>query len=119
MERTLFGAVRELDNNSVTIPAEVEEWLADEARILATKPNTCKTSVDVASVGMTAHDAETLRAQVKQFAKNHNLAVSLPDSTKFEQGLNMGTRVTFRLAPRKPKTQSGPVTSTRRQPAAA
>lgn len=114
LQFTTFGAVKPLDNQTVEIPDDRRADFANAVTYFSAQPNTAKLSVTMDSV----KDADLLRAQIKQYAREHNLSAGLPAKDKFGNTLNEGTKVTFRFAPHRDKTTAAPVTTTQDTPAA-
>jgi hypothetical protein len=93
-------------SKSVDIPPMVRKYLAIQLADHA-KMNKNRTSVRLLS----EVQADLLRAQVKSYALEYNLNLSMPTENEFGDKLNAGARVTFRFTVKsEPKPKSGPVT---------
>ena len=88
---------RVVDNSTVAIPANVRMVLAGEVTYFSGQPNTTKRELTFP----TEAAADLFRAQLKSYAKEHDLNVYLPAEDKFERKLNAGVLVTYRFSARK------------------
>lgn len=94
-----FGATstRLVDNSTVDISDARRAAFAQEAMRFSNLPVTAKRELIVP----TESDADLIRLQIKQFAREHNYIAGFPVESKDGRRLNEGTTVTFRLAPRR------------------
>jgi hypothetical protein len=88
---------RIVDNSTVDIPANVRKVLATEVTYFSGQPNTTKREL----VFPDSAAADLFRAQIKSYAKEHDLGAYLPVEDKFSRKLNAGNLVTYRFSARK------------------
>lgn len=98
LDFSIFGAVsvRMVDNQTVDIPPARRAAFAQEVAHFSALPNTKKRELVLPS----AADANLLRAQLKSYAREHDLNVAFPVEDKFGRRLNDGAMITYRIAPR-------------------
>lgn len=94
-----FGAssTRLVDNSTVFISPERRQAFAHLANHFAGLPVTSKREFVLA----TEADADLMRLQIRQFARENNLICGFPTESKDHRQLNAGCVVTFRIAPRR------------------
>lgn len=94
-----MGATSErmIDNNSVNIPDNRRCAFSQEVTHFSALPNTHKRELTMPSEA----DADLLRLQLRQYAREFDLICSFPDKAKDGRLLNAGCTVTYRIAARK------------------